>query len=47
MFTPKAYETIEEAREGLQEYFELYNNRRLHQSLGYKTPVSVHYGLAA
>jgi putative transposase len=44
---PKAYETIEEAREGLQEYFELYNNRRLHQSLGYKTPISVHYGLAA
>ena len=44
---PKAYETIEEAREGLQEYFDLYNNRRLHQSLGYKTPVSVHYGLAA
>jgi putative transposase len=44
---PKAYETIEEAREGLREYFELYNNRRLHQSLAYRTPVSVHYGLAA
>ena len=44
---PKGYETIEEARSGLHEYFEMYNNRRLHQALDYMTPVSVHYGLAA
>jgi putative transposase len=27
---------------GLQEYFEFYNNRRLHQSLGYRTPGEVY-----
>jgi len=43
----KGYETIEDARTGLTDYFELYNNRRLHQSLGYKPPVVVHYALAA
>lgn len=34
----KAYESFEEARENLKEYFKFYNSKRLHQSLGYKTP---------
>lgn len=32
------YENILEAREGLNRYFAFYNNKRRHQSLGYKTP---------
>jgi putative transposase len=44
---PRGYETFEEAYNGLQRYFEMYNNRRIHQALDYKTPVSVQYGLAA
>jgi putative transposase len=40
----KSYATLPEARAGLREYFEFYNDRRLHQSLGYKTPAEVHFG---
>jgi putative transposase len=43
----KGYQTIEEARRGLAEYFKLYNQRRLHESLDYKTPEEVHYAIAA
>lgn len=32
------WETVLEARAGLQGYFEFYNNERPHQSLNYKTP---------
>lgn len=32
------WETVQEARSGLQEYFEFYNHERPHQSLNYKTP---------
>jgi len=39
----KGYETIEEARIGLAEYFDLYNNRRPHQSLGDNTPAEIYY----
>ena len=35
------YETILEAREGLKKYFEFYNKKRFHQSLGYSTPEKV------
>jgi len=37
------YEDIHEAREGLNRYFKLYNNERLHQSLDYRTPASVYF----
>lgn len=39
----KDYTTMWEARESLKEYIEKYNMRRLHQSLGYKTPAEVYY----
>lgn len=40
----KNYEVYADAHEGLSNYFQLYNNYRFHQSLGYKTPLEVHYG---
>jgi len=43
----KGYQTMDEARAGLAEYFKVYNERRLHESLGYLTPQEVHYALAA
>jgi len=43
----KDYQSYRDAREGLGNYFSFYNNRRYHQSLGYKTPCEVHYGDAA
>jgi putative transposase len=38
------YEGVPEARQGLADYFELYNHRRPHQALGYRTPSSVYRG---
>jgi putative transposase len=35
--------TVPELHAGLEQYFKFYNERRLHQSLGYKTPKKVHY----
>ncbi len=37
------FQSVAEARDGLEEYFEFYNNERLHQSLDYNTPKEVHY----
>lgn len=37
------YRSFDEARLSLQQYFQLYNHRRLHQSLNYQTPADVYY----
>ena len=37
------YQTVREANESIEEYIEKYNTRRLHQSLGYKTPASIYW----
>ena len=38
----KDYESVTEARTGIERYFRFYNHERLHQSLGYRTPAAVH-----
>lgn len=38
----KEYTDVWEAEEGLRKYFDFYNYRRPHQSLGYKTPFEVY-----
>lgn len=43
----KGYRTIREAKAGLNEYFQFYNNERIHQSLNYQTPDEVHFAKAA
>jgi transposase InsO family protein len=35
------YETVPEGMKGIDSYFNFYNNDRLHQSLGYRTPAEV------
>ena len=40
---PKSYNTIKEAREGIDEYINIYNSQRLHSSLEYQTPDEVYY----
>jgi putative transposase len=37
------YDSESELLDGLREYFVFYNNQRLHQSLGYRTPAEVYY----
>jgi len=39
----KEYYSLAEARESLRGYFKFYNNKRFHQSLGYKTPAKVYF----
>ena len=39
----KEYTTPRELRTGLAEFFDRYNNRRIHQSLDYKTPSEVYF----
>lgn len=41
----QGYETILEVRNGLKDYFNLYNTERLHQGLDYKTPSEVYTGI--
>jgi putative transposase len=41
----KNYENVPDAYCNLEKYFHYYNNERLHQALGYRKPVSVHYNL--
>lgn len=38
----KDYQTVTDARKGLQEYFQFYNHQRIHQSLDYQTPAQVY-----
>lgn len=40
-----SYQTVREACHGLERYFRFYNRERLHQSLSYRTPQEVHWGL--
>jgi putative transposase len=37
----KDYESVAEARAGIERYFRFYNQDRLHQSLQYRTPAAV------
>ena len=38
----KSYETVNDCVRGLTDYFQFYNNERLHQALGYQTPRQVY-----
>jgi len=37
------YQSIQEAKDGLKRYFWFYNEERLHQALGYRTPAEIYY----
>ena len=41
----KDYKTMQEAYEGMKRYFTYYNMERPHQSLNYKRPYEVHFGV--
>jgi putative transposase len=43
----KDYQELGEAQQGLRRYFRHYNQERLHQALGYRTPAEVHWEAAA
>ena len=43
----RAYANGHEAQRSLSRYFAFYNARRLHETLGYATPVEVHFGAPA
>jgi putative transposase len=36
-------QTVQEVREGLEQFFNFYNHERFHQSLDYKTPAQVYF----
>jgi putative transposase len=40
-----SYDSLVEARAGIDRYFRFFNDRRKHQSLGYQTPASFYNGL--
>ena len=39
----RSLKNIPEARDVLKEYFNFYNDERLHQSLDYETPAAIYY----
>ncbi len=39
------YATVSEARQGIGNYIDFYNQERPHQSLNYRTPVEVYFGI--
>jgi putative transposase len=39
----KEYPTVQALADGLEDYFRFYNQERLHQSLGHRTPAEVHF----
>ena len=39
----KNYDSVIDARDGLSQFFDKYNNRQLHQSLNYQTPAEVYF----
>ena len=39
------YQSVKEVHQSIGEYIEKYNTRRLHSSLGYKTPAQIYYNL--
>jgi putative transposase len=38
----KDYQRMSEAHAGIEKWFQFYNHRRPHQSLGYRTPAAVY-----
>ena len=38
----KDYASVQDAVDGLKRYFHFYNHERIHQALGYQTPVDVY-----
>ncbi|ASG68134.1 hypothetical protein CDV26_06800 [Francisella halioticida] len=42
---PASYITMKEAKVGIKEYIDIYNNERLHSSIGYMTPDEVYSGI--
>jgi len=40
---PSSYKTLKEARVGIAEYIQIYNQERLHSALDYQTPDEVYY----
>ena len=42
---PASYRTMKEAKLGIKEYIDIYNNERLHSSIGYLTPDEVYSGI--
>jgi putative transposase len=40
----KDYESVTEARTGIERYFRFYNQERIHQSLDYRTPAAIYLG---
>jgi putative transposase len=43
---PKRFDSIEQARAFVRDFFDWYNHQHRHSSLGLHTPADVHYGLA-